>query len=205
MRDFAERGFRVADDGNGFCAASARIPDGGDGERCASAGSDAYDDISLGWLLLRDGFAAQFAGVFIGFYGYTQRFWASRDDELDHARGDIESRRTLDGVKGGDASAGPGTYVDEAAALGERCEDQVDPLCDRPQSALHGGSDFGIFTVDDAGDFERGLAIEIGGGRVCFLGAEAAEFYPLYSAVQGFALRSVSFQSFFPKASITAS
>jgi hypothetical protein len=119
---------------------------------------------------------------------------------LDHARGDIKSRRTLDGVKGGDASARPGTYVDEAAALGERCEDQVDPLCDRPQSAVHGGSDFGIFTVDDAGDFERGLAIEMGGGGVCFLGAEAAEFYAAC-----FAIRSFAFQAFFPKASITAS
>jgi hypothetical protein len=63
------------------------------------------------------------------------------------------------------------------------------------QSALHRGSNLGIFTVDDAGDFERALAIEIGGGGVGFLGAQASEFRGRFFA----------FQSVFPKASTTAS
>jgi len=69
-----------------------------------------------------------------------------------------------------------------------------------PQSPLHGTSDLGIFTVDDAGNFERRFTIEIGGSEVCFLGAEAAEFYAAC-----FAIRSFAFQARFPKASITAS
>ena len=71
---------------------------------------------------------------------------------------------------------------------------------DRVEGALHGGGDLGIFSVDNAGDFERGFAIEIDGGGVCFLGTEAAEFYGHSLAFQLFA-----FQARFPKASITAS
>ena len=145
-------------------------------------------------------FAAQFAGVFVGFHGCAQRFWAAGDYELDHARVHVKGGRTFDGVEGGDASAGAGAYVDQTPALGECRGDQIDRLRDLPESALHGGGNLGIFSVDDAGDFERRLAIEIDGGGVCFLGTEAAEFYALSSAVQGLAL-----QAFFPKASITAS
>ncbi len=163
------------------------------------------DDIFVGWLLLRHGFAAEFAGVFVGFDGCTQRSWAARDDELDHARVDIKGGRTLDGIERGDASAGAGADVDQASTLGERRGDQIDRLRDGPQSALHGGSDLGIFSVDDAGDFERGLAIEIGGGGVRFLGAEAAEIDAGCFTIRNLALRSVAFQAFFPKASITAS
>ena len=71
---------------------------------------------------------------------------------------------------------------------------------DLPEGPLHGTSDLGIFTVDDAGDFERRFTIEIGGGEVCFLGPEAAEFYSA-----GFTIRSFAFQARFPRASITAS
>jgi hypothetical protein len=48
-------------------------------------------------------------------------------------------------------------------------------LRDLPEGALHGGGNLGIFTVDNAGDFERGFAIETGGGAVRFLGTEVAE------------------------------
>src|SRR4029077_19422419 len=108
---------------------------------------------------LRDFFAAQFAGVFVGFDRRPQRFWAAGDYELDHARIDIKGGRTFDGVEGGDAPAGAGAHIDQTPALGERGGDQVDGLPNWPESALHGGSNLGIFRVDDAGDFERGLAI----------------------------------------------
>jgi hypothetical protein len=71
--------------------------------------------------------------------------------------------------------------------------------------ALYGDGDFGIFTVDDAGDFERRLPIEIGRGGVCFLGAEAAQLYASGSVLRSFANKSCPFQGCFPKASMTAS
>src|SRR6267378_4450854 len=101
MCRFAKRGLRVADDGNG--------------EGSASAGGDADDNIFSGWLLLRDFLAAQFAGVFVGFHGRAQRFWAAGDYELDHARIDIKGGRTFDGVEGGDAPAGASAHVDQAS------------------------------------------------------------------------------------------
>lgn len=99
----------------------------------------------------------------------------------------------------------PVPYVDEAPALEECRGDQIDRLRNWPESALYGGGDLGIFTVDDARDFDRRLAIEIGGGEVRFLGAEAAEFYARCFAIRGFALQCFAFQACFPKASITAS
>jgi hypothetical protein len=77
---------------------------------------------------------------------------------LDHPRVDIKSGRTFDCVERGDASAGAGADIDQASALGERGGDQLDCLRDLRQSALHGGCDLGVFTVDDAGDFEGGFA-----------------------------------------------
>jgi hypothetical protein len=69
----------------------------------------------------------------------------------------------------------------------------------------HRGGYLGIFAIDDAGDFERGLAIETGGGGVCFLGAEEAEVYACCSTSRGSPRRGFLFQACFPKASITAS
>ena len=114
---------------------------------------------------------------------------------MDHARIDIKSGRTLDGVECSDASAGAGADVDEASTLGERRGNQIDSLRDGSQSALHGGSDLGIFSVDDAGDFERGLAVEVGRRSVSFLRREAAEVRACRSTLQ----------AFFSMASITAS
>jgi hypothetical protein len=173
--------------------------------RAYSAGGDAYDNIFFGRLLLRDFFAAQFAGVFVGFHGCPERLWPAGDDELDHTRVHVKGGRTFDGVESGDASAGASAYVEEAPAFGERRGDQLDGLRNLPESSLHGGRNLGIFSIDDAGDFRGRLAIEIYRSGVCFLGTEASEFYGLHSAVQGFALRSVAFQACFPRASITAS
>jgi hypothetical protein len=68
-------------------------------------------------------------------------------------------------------------------------------LGDLRQGALYGGGDLSVFAVDDAGDFERGLAVEIGGGGVGFLRGEVAEIGTCRSTLQ----------AFFSKASITAS
>src|ERR1700687_3362870 len=196
MRGFAERRVRVADDGNGLCAVRASILDGGDGEGSASAGGDAYDGVFFCWLLPRDFFAAQLARVFIGLHGGRQRFGSASDDELDRTGVDIEGGRTFDGVESRNASAGAGAYVNEATALRERGCDQVDRLRDLRERALHGGRDLGIFTVDDARDFECGFAIEIGRGGVCFLGYEAAEFRGRCFADRRFADRRLADQRF---------
>jgi len=115
-------------------------------------------------------------------------------------RVDVKRGWTFDSVEGGDASTGSGAYVDEAPALAERRGDQIDRVRNLPESALHGGGDLRIFSIDDARYFKRGLLIEIGGGGVCFLGTEAAEIYAPCFASQGFA-----FQAVFSKTSITAS
>ena len=65
--------------------------------------------------------------------------------------------------------------MESAAAM------QVDRLRDLRERALDGARDLGVFGVDDAGDFERRLAVEIGGGGVRFLGAEAAKIMTLRS------------------------
>ena len=132
---------------------------------------------------------------------------SARDDELDQARIEIKGGRTFDGVERGDASAGAGADVDEAAALGERRGNQIDGLRDLREGALDCSGDLGIFTVDDPGDFKRGFAIEIGGGGVCFLGAKAAEVclrnQPLIRRFMidwRFGVRSrLRFQASFPK------
>ena len=149
-----------------------------------------------------DASAAQFAGVLVGFHGCPQRFRTAGDDELDHARVDVKGGRTFDGVKGGDASAGAGADVDKASALRKGRRDQVDRLRDLPERALHSAGDLGVFTVDDAGDFECRLLIEIGRGGVCFLGAEAAQIRGHCFADQGFRFRRFAFQAIFPKQTV---
>jgi len=43
----------------------------------------------------------------------------------------------------------------------ERRGDPIDCLSDLRQSALHRGRNLGVFMVDDAGNFERGLEVQI--------------------------------------------
>lgn len=149
--------------------------DGGDGKGSAAAGSDADDDIFFSRLHLLNRFAAEFAGVFIGFDGGGQRFITSGDDELNHARRDIESGRAFDGIEGGDSTAGAGAYVDQAASAGKRVSYEINCERDLRQSALYGRGDLCVFGVDDASDFERRLAIEIDRNGVGLFGAEAAD------------------------------
>ncbi len=205
VRGLAKRGFRVADDGHSLGAVPARIFEGRDGEGSASAGGNAHHDIPFGGILPRDFFAAELAGVFIGFDGCRQRFWAAGDDELDRMRIDVKSGRTLDGVEVRDSSARAGAHVNEAPALGECGSNQVDRPRDLRERAFNGGRDLGILAIDDARNVERRLAIEIGRGGVCFLSGEPAEFGCRSVADPCFAFRSFEFHAIFPKASITAS
>ncbi len=57
--------------------------------------------------------------------------------------------------------------------MGERGGDHVNGLGDLGEGTLYSRRDLGIFRVDDASDFQRGFAIEIGGGGVGLLRGQA--------------------------------
>ncbi len=69
---------------------------------------------------------AEFAGVFAGFGCAVQRFDAASDYELHRPRIGVEGGRTLGGVERGDAAAGSGADVDQAASLLNGGCDQID-------------------------------------------------------------------------------
>src|SRR5579859_7090303 len=137
MGRFAERGLRIAHDRHRLRAAHTRLFDGGNRKRSASAGGNADHDIFIVGLLVGDRLATHSAGVLVRLHGRAQRFWAPGNDELDHAWVDIKSRRTFDGVKRGNTSAGTSTDVDEASATGESRRDQIDRLRDLWKGTLH--------------------------------------------------------------------
>ena len=182
MRGFAQGRPGIADDGDGIRSTCAGVFNGRDGEGSASARCDADDDIVLRRFLLRDGSATERAGVLVGLDGRGQSFGTAGDNELDHARVDVESWRTLRCIERGNASAGAGADVDESPAMRERRGDPIDCLSDLRQSALHRGRNLGVFMVDDAGNFERGLEVQIGGRGVCSFGAEATQVHAGCSA-----------------------
>ncbi len=62
--------------------------------------------------------------------------------------------RALGGIKRGDASAGAGADVDEAASIAKGTGYGVDDNGDLGQRFFDGGCDAGIFMIDDASDFE---------------------------------------------------
>jgi len=53
--------------------------------------------------------------------------------------------------------------------------DQVNSASDLRQGGLHGGCNFGVLGVDDAGDFQGGLQVEILRDGVGLLGGKMAE------------------------------
>ena len=83
----------------------------------------------------------------------------------------IEGRRNLRGVECAQAAAGSGANVDEASTGAERGGHNVDGAGDLRQGAADGGGNGGVFVVDEADDFERGHAVEIGGRGVGLLRA----------------------------------
>src|SRR6202030_1374956 len=96
-------------------------------------------------------------------------------DELNGAWVGVEGGGTLDGVEGGDASAGSGSDVDEAPTAAEGGSDEIDGTRDLRQSAGHGEGDGDVFGVDEGRDLEGRFLVEVEGGVVGLLGAEAAE------------------------------
>src|SRR5580658_3601394 len=104
----------VAGEGDGAGSAVAAVLDGGDGERGASAGGDAENNVVLAgfpFFHFRD---REFHIVFAGFGGSGERFGASRHDVLHGARIGIEGGLNFGSVESAETAAGSGAHVDEA-------------------------------------------------------------------------------------------
>ena len=126
VRGFFQRGCRVAGDGDGLGAVTAGVFDGGDGERCASAGGDSDYDVVLAGFLFRHFALAELAGVLAGFGGAVQRFDSAGDYELHGLWIGVKGRRTLGGVECAEAAAGSGADVDQAASFVQGGCDEID-------------------------------------------------------------------------------
>jgi hypothetical protein len=176
----------VTGDRNRFRALRAGELEGGDREWSASAGSDAYHDVVFARLSLCDFPSPQLAGIFIGFDSSAQSFRSAGDDELDEVRVRVKCGRAFGGVERGDASAGAGAYVEEASTLGEGSGNEINGLGDLRECALHGGSDLGVFGIDNAGDLKRGLTVEVNRGGIAFLRDQATEIGSNRAALQAF-------------------
>ena len=145
------------------------------GEGSASAGGDSNYHIVLARFFLGHLTPAEFAGVLAGFGGAVQRFDSAGDNELHSLWIGVEGGWALGSVERAETPAGSRANVDEAASSLKRFCDLVNSASDLRQGGLHGGGNFGVLGIDDAGDFQGGLQVEIPGGRVGLLGGEMAE------------------------------
>ena len=66
----------------------------------------------------------------------------------------------------GDAAAGSGADVDQAASVAQAARHHVDDQSDLGQRLLDRGGNLRVFVVDDAGDFEGGFGVEAHRGFV---------------------------------------
>ncbi len=113
--------------------------------------------------------------VFAGFGGGGESLGASRHDVLHDARIGIEGGRDLGSVEGAETAAGSGADVDEASALAESGDDDVDGAGDLRKGAADCCGDGCVFAVDEADDFERRHAVEIGGCGENLFGRKTAK------------------------------
>ena len=164
--DLGERSVGVAGDGGGLGAAGAGVLDGADDVGGAAAGGDADDDVFAGGAAAGDVALADLGGVFVDVGGGGEGLGAAGHDVLHlGGRGGVGGR-ALGGVERGDAAAGAGADVDEAAAVAQGAGDGVDDHGDLREGLFDGGGDLGVFVVDDAGDLKGRFGVEAFGGRV---------------------------------------
>ena len=182
-----ERGVSVAGEGDGAGSAAAGVFDGGDGEGGASAAGDAEDDIMFAGLAFLDFGEGECGVVFAGFGGGGESFGATGHDVLHGARIGIESGRNLGGVECAEAAAGSGADIDEAAALAESGDDDVNGTGDLREGAADRGGDGRVFLVDEADDFKRRHEVEFSGGGKDLFGGQNAEVRWLAFQVSPFA------------------
>ncbi len=182
--DVGERGIVVAGNGGGLGSAGAGVLDGSDDVGSATAGGDADDDIFAGGAAAGDVALADLGRVLIDIGGRCQRFRTAGHNVLDLCGQGGVGWGALGRVERGDAAAGAGADIDQPASVAQGAGDGVDDDGDLGERLLDGGSDLGVFVVDDARDFEGGLGVESLGCGVCGLRREIVEF--CCASVDGF-------------------
>src|SRR5579864_5665784 len=181
MSSTFELGVGIAGEGNGLRATTTGVLDGRNCEWSASAGGNADDDIFLRRLALDHFGAAQFAGIFTGFGFGAESLGPAGNDVLHEAGRSGEGGRNFGSVEGADAPAGAGADVEKPSALAEMGGHEVDGAGDLRQRVLDGGGDFGVFGIDDAGNLEGGLEVEIAGMGVRTFGGQVLQTARLHS------------------------
>src|ERR1700739_5086137 len=160
------------------------------GVRSSTAGCYSHHDIFFVRLALGHVLASACSGIFAVFGGMTQGFIASGDYILDGPGIGIEGWRALGGIECGQASASARAYVNQPSTAANRIGNGVNGFSDLRQSLLYGGSYLVVFTVNDAGNFQRGKSIKTSGSNVLLLGSKGTEFgfagaSPVTSLVKG--------------------
>jgi hypothetical protein len=129
----------VAGERNRARSIAAGVFDGGDGERRASAGGDAQNNVTAPGLAFLHFLDREGRVVFAGFGGSAKRLGSSSHDELHGAWIGIESWRDLRSIESADAAAGSSSDVDEASAFAQSGDDYVNGARDLRQRTAHGG------------------------------------------------------------------
>ena len=175
MRSALQRGIPVTGESDGVGTAAAGVFDGGNGEGSASAGGDTEDDVvfaGFAFLHFRDGGSGV---IFTSFGGFCQGLWTAGHHILHGAGTGVEGGGNLGGVEGAETAAGSGADVDETSTLAKAGGDHVDSAGNLRQGAANCDGGGGVLVVDEADDFERGHAVEVGGGGEDLFGGEDAE------------------------------
>src|SRR6266700_2934 len=102
----------------------------------------------------------------------AQGFVATGNHILDGPGISIESRRAFRSVERGKATAGPSANVNQPATVADGFGNRVDGQCDLGQSLLYGPGDLLVFIINNAGDLERGLGVQVRGSAVGLLRPE---------------------------------
>src|SRR5215469_7666782 len=142
-------------------SAAARVLNGGDSEGCASAGSDAEDDVMPGGLALLDFLDSKSCIVFARFGGCAQCSGAPGHDVLHGAWASVEGGWNLGGIQRAEPSTGTGADIDESSPASQALGDDINRAGNLRQGPADGLRDRGVFVVHEAGNFERRHLIEI--------------------------------------------
>ncbi len=172
VRGIGQRSIWIAGDAGGLRAQSPRIGDRRNHIGRAPAGGEADDHIFAAGTAAGDVALAQLFGVFIDLDRRGERLGSAGHDVLHGLRAGGEVGGNLAGIERGEASAGTGADIDEAAALAKGVRHHVDHLGDLRQRLLDRSGDLLIFLVDDAGDLDSRPRIEPAGRLVGLFGQQ---------------------------------
>src|SRR5581483_1352401 len=167
----------IAGYGDGFRAAAASVFESGDREWSSPAGRNSHNDVVLTDLPLCHFPRAQAAGIFTRFHGSVQRTRAPGNHELYQLWIHSKRRRTFGGVQRTQAAAGASPNVDQAPSFPDSLGNPVDRLGDLWQGSSNRSGYFAVFPVDNAGNLQRGLAIQVGRREIRSFGRQAPQIF----------------------------